>query len=254
MANFEDFLGEVLCLGGMNPLCLMSGCNREPEPEPKKVPFSPKDMVLIPAGKFQMGSNSGDGDERPVHEVTLSSYYLDQSEVTNEFYTLITGKSPSPEGFDGPNQPVVRVTWYDADKFCKAVGKRLPTEAEWENAASVGGKYLFGSKSGTEKKLEAESCFNKPRTCDVKEYPPNEFGLYGMAGNVWEWTADWYGDYSKDPVKDPTGPESGWFKVLRGGSWCSYFSDNLRAAFRYGFNPVLSNHDVGFRCAQDSSK
>lgn len=208
-------------------------------------------MVEIPAGTFEMGSENGYKNECPAHKVTIThDYYLDETEVTNKAYASVMGESPSRKGFDGPDQPVTNVSWGDADKYCRTIGKRLPTEAEWENGASVGGKYLFGTKSGTEEKLADEACFHKEKTCDVKGYPPNDNGLYGMSGNVWEWVSDWRGDYPSEHVIDPKGPDDGSYRVLRGGAWSGRFLDYLRSVYRFSSSDYGNNY-IGFRCASD---
>jgi formylglycine-generating enzyme required for sulfatase activity len=201
-----------------------------------------------------MGSNDYYTDEGPAHKVTITrDYYLDETEVTNAEYEHVMGKSPSPKGFDGPDQPVVLVSWKDADAYCRAINKRLPTEAEWENAATVGGTYSFGSRSGEEEILEEEVCFKKGRqkgeTCNVKDYPPNELGLYGMSGNVWEWVSDWHDFYPLGHVVDPKGPQAGEHKMLRGVSYCYINSWDLRATKRSADNPNNYSRDAGFRCA-----
>lgn len=218
------------------------------------------EMVHIPGGKFQMGSEAEYSNESPAHDVEVSSFYLDQSEVTNAEYRKVVSGHESGIDCDDSNQPVIGVNWFEADKYCRAIGKRLPTEAEWEYAATAGGKNKFGTQSGTlikDHELK-EACYNDMyaiyATCDVKEYPPNEFGLYGMAGNAWEWVADVYGDYKKDAVKDPTGPADGpddikKDRVLRGGSWLHSYTRQLRAAIRFHFPPDTNGSNFGFRCA-----
>ncbi|PIR17703.1 MAG: hypothetical protein COV46_03055 [Deltaproteobacteria bacterium CG11_big_fil_rev_8_21_14_0_20_49_13] len=227
----------------------------QPEPELEARALSLEGVVKIPAGTFKMGSED-------VHEVTLShSFYIDQHGVTNEAYTRITGKEPSPKDFDGPNQPAVKVNWNDANKYCKAIGKRLPTEAEWEYVArgeSHTQEYptLDGSKPTT-----GQARYNSNNTADVCSYMGN-YVLWGgkpvcdLAGNTWEWVNDWYGSYPIDHVVDPTGPKDGTLKVLRGGSWSVNYSVFLRAANRDNNHPDYSRLSVGFRCAssEDSSR
>lgn len=205
--------------------------------------------VYIPGGTFKMGSENGDSNERPVHDVTVSSFCMKETELTNTEYEVPSRGRSEYSAED--NQPVTNVSWFDADRYCRSIGGRLPTEAEWEYAASVGGKNIFGTKSGSKEKLGEEACFNKNKTCDVKEYPPNENGLYGMSGNVWEWVSDWYDGsvYEYTAVKDPTGPEKGDSKVLRGGSWADYGSSFLRAALRFNYRPDGGRVRFGFRCA-----
>ncbi len=227
----------------------------QPEVEPKAVPLSLEGMVKIPAGTFKMGSEDGGSNERPVHEVTLTrDFYIDRHGVTNDEYKRVMGESLSPSNFDGPNQPVVRVNWNDADKYCKLVGKRLPTEAEREYVArgeSHAQEYptLDGNKPTTE-----QARYNSNFTANVCSYGGN-YVLWGgkevcdLAGNTWEWVNDWYGDYPYDHVVDPTGHKKGSYKVLRGGSWNHNYSVYLRAADRNYLNPVSSTGILGFRCA-----
>lgn len=237
-------------------------------------------MVRIPCGTFKMGSEAEYSNESPAHEVEISSFYLDQCEVTNEEYLKVVSEHKSRIDFDGPNQPVTGVSWFEAYNYCSAIGKQLPTEAQWEYAATAGGKNKFGTKSGDlRKKVECEeeckekvdydtyatckkecreACYNNDgdtyATCDVKAYPPNEFGLYGMAGNAREWVADVYGEYAKDAIKDPTGPTDGHGDkkkdmVLRDGSYLSTYTRQLRAAYRLHFSPDAKGSAFGFRCA-----
>lgn len=246
----------------------------------------PKDgsaMVLIPAGEFQMGSNDGDPDERPVHTVYLDAFYIDVYEVTNAQYRKFveaTGREKPilwrfPH-YSDPEQPVVGVTWEDANAFAKWAGKRLPTEAEWEKAARgglIGKKYYWGDEpnppkgAGNFADLSAKEAFPNwsiipgyrdgfSHTAPVGCFSPNGYGLYDMGGNVWEWCADWYDPnyYSRSPKENPRGPASGQDHVLRGGSW---FQDNgsTRIANRYDYSESYSinfSSRIGFRCAKDA--
>jgi len=239
-----------------------------------------RDRVLIPAGEFQMGSNDGGGGEKPVHTVHVEAFYMDVYEVTNALYGKFmqaTGHSaPSywnDSRFNAPNQPVVGVSWNDAVAYCQWAGpalegsnrgpalegsnrgKRLPTEAEWEKAARgglVGKCYSWGDEEPDANRACFDRDWGKP--ADVGSFAPNGYGLYDMAGNVWEWCADWKnsGYYAKSPKQNPQGPGSGLERVLRGGSWSSY-SFYLRVAARGSYGPDYgSSYNVGFRCAQDA--
>jgi formylglycine-generating enzyme required for sulfatase activity len=224
-------------------------------------------MVLVPGGTFQMGDNldgNTHGDET-VHTVTLSSFYMDKTEVTQGAYTAWAGSNPSH--FVNANEaslpantsnfPVEQVNWTQANAYCAAQGKRLPTEAEWEYAARNGGKvvrYGTGSDDINCNTADIVGCYNTVTSAGsgpapVGTYAPNALGLYDMAGNVWEWVSDWYADYPAGPVTNPTGPASGADKILRGGSWF-WFASNERASLRTTVPPGDGLFDFGFRCAK----
>jgi formylglycine-generating enzyme len=152
-------------------------------------------------------------------------------------------------GLNGPDQPKVLINWFKAEAYCESIGGGLPTEAQWEFAATAGGKNVYGTKSGKLKKSEA--CYDTDQTCNVKVYPPNKFGLYGMTGNVWEWTNDWYSQTAYETLGisvDPKGPATGEYKVARGGSWDNNFPSYLCAAYRWNVDPEHMLDKVGFRC------
>jgi formylglycine-generating enzyme required for sulfatase activity len=223
------------------------------------------EMVLIPAGEFQMGSNDYD-DEKPVHTVYLDAFYMDKYEVTNALYKKFmdaTGhKAPvywNNSKYNAPDQPVVGVSWHDAKAYADWAGKRLPTEAEWEKAARgglVGKKYPWGDEL-TRDYANYYGNGGKDQwsgTAPVGSFDPNGYDLYDMAGNVWEWCADRYDSdyYVESPKDNPQGPSSGTYRVLRGGAWNGDDPDDLRAATRYFNEPTLTGSNVGFRCvAQD---
>jgi formylglycine-generating enzyme required for sulfatase activity len=220
-------------------------------------------MVLIPAGEFQM-SDSLDGmwDALPVHTVYLDAFYIDIYEVTNAQYKKFmdaTGHKASvywnDPNYNAQNNPVVGVSWDDAKAYADWADERLPTEAEWEKAARgglSGKKYPWGDEvthdnanyGGT----GGKDIWNG--TSPVGSFDPNGYGLYDMAGNVWEWCADWYGGnyYANSPKLNPIGPSSGSYRVLRNGSWYddTYY---LRVASRYYSDPRIIHSSVGFRCA-----
>lgn len=168
----------------------------------------------------------------------------------------------SPEGFDGPNQPVVNVNWHEANAYCEAQGGRLPTEAEWERAAIGPSKgynrnIQYGTRSGQLSREEA--VYDTNRTTDVCSKPTNGYGLCDMTGNVWEWVADWYNSdyYESSPSENPTGPSSGDYRVVRGGSWGINVAGGLRAANRGDGHPGDRGFNFGFRCVsapEDSRK
>jgi formylglycine-generating enzyme required for sulfatase activity len=215
-------------------------------------PKDGQDYVWIPPGRFTMGCSAGDrqcdDDEKPAHEVTITrGFWLGQSEVTQAAYRRVLGYNPSV--IEGTNRPVETVTWGDAQRFCAAVGGRLPTEAEWEYAARA------GSNTARYGELDQIAWWvgnGTGGTHDVKTKAPNSFRLYDMLGNVWEWTADWKGRYLGSPATDPQGPSSGTLRVIRGASWINGKADSVRASCRpgmedgYRFGP-----NVGFRCAVD---
>ena len=224
------------------------------------------ELVYVPAGRFIMGSNDGENDERPAHEVYLDAYWIDKYEVTNAQYRycVSAGKCDKPsnklyyEYYDNPgyaNHPVVDVSWRNANDYCTWAGRRLPSEAEWEKAArgTDGRTYPWGNGSPSASLLNYN--FNKRDTTvttAVGSYPNgvSPYGALDMAGNVWEWVADWYDAsyYSKSPVGNPTGPSAGEDRVWRGGSWASNDSD-VRSTTRGEIFPIYLNQTCGFRCA-----
>jgi sulfatase modifying factor 1 len=214
-------------------------------------------MVLIPPGTFMMGSTEGDADESPAHEVSVKSFYMDVHEVTNAQYKLFadaTGR-PLPQFWqpelDRPDEPVVGVTWHEAQAYAAWAGKRLPTEAEWEYAARggrPGAQYPWGSCFDA-----GAANFKSFGILRVKSFPANGFGLYDMSGNVWEWCSDWYGAdfYAVSPRANVTGRVAGELKVLRGGAWyCG--PDEVRVANRFYASPGARSFNVGFRCVRDA--
>jgi len=255
-------------------------CNRlltmaaPPKTEAISIRIAPEGMVLILAGSFMMGSEDGGSDEKPVHEVYVDAFYMDKNEVTvaqyQRFLNAVNRQQPEQwnDQVQYPNHPVVYVGWEDANAYAKWADKRLPTEAEWEYAArggytGVGGKpkykYPWGDDASPSKanfdsdNSRTYSWENAKRYLkDVGSYAANGFGLNDMAGNVWEWCADWYAsDYYQNSLKqNPKGPSTGTVRVLRGGAWVFVQSD-VRCANRYGDAPAIRNDDVGFRCVQD---
>jgi formylglycine-generating enzyme required for sulfatase activity len=247
------------------------------------------EMVYVPAGEFLMGFGERDAEairaigpdaefsvegEKPQHKVFLDAFYIDKHEVTNTRYRKCVEagicNAPSDTTYYGDadyaQHPVVYVSWYDADAYCRWAGKRLPTEAEWEKAARGDEKYTwpwgntfdgnrvnFCDKNCPEwwKHVSADDGY--AHTTPVGTYPTgaSPYGALDMAGNVWEWVADWYdpGYYSQSPTQNPPGPDSGSDKVVRGGSWRNGFTD-IRAGYRYRFVSTLHGEDLGFRCAR----
>jgi formylglycine-generating enzyme required for sulfatase activity len=239
------------------------------------------EMVFIPAGEFIMGSADSDSrasdDEKPQHKVYLDGFWIDKTEVTNAQYKkcVAAGKCtessyPDDTRLNGDTQPVVGVNWNDARAYCEWAGARLPTEAEWEKTARGGDgrTYPWGNEwDGRRLNFCDANCEYDWKdasvddgyqyTAPVGSYPAgaSPYGALDMAGNVWEWVADWYdsGYYARSPGRNPSGPDSGQFKVVRGGSFI-YDFPGARSAYRYVFGlvPAPRSPDVGFRCAQGS--
>ncbi len=236
----------------------------------------PADMSFVPAGEFRMGCTSGGFyDAFPTeiqHKVFLNAFFIDKFEVTNAKYAqcVAAGVCLAPAAYsshsrasyyDNPtynNYPVMHITWDDALDYCLWAGKRLPTEAEWEKAAlgSLGyAQYPWGDEApvcgiGAPNGAQYDMC-SPDDTIGVGSFGPNTYGLYDLAGNVWEYASDWWDStyYSFSPYENPQGPEEGTYKVMRGGSW-NYNLTGLSVTYRnYDANPNnLGNHDVGFRC------
>ena len=219
-------------------------------------------LVLIPGGEFLMGADS-EGDHYPVHKVRLDTFYINRYEVTNAQYLAFCeatgnrlpffwGMAGFRCGPDHPNHPVVGVNWQEAVAYARWCGLRLPTEAEWEFAARgglVGRNYPNGDMLEPADGNYARSDTRGPVA--VGSYPPNGYGLHDMQGNVVEWVSDWYAPdtYAHSPVVNPQGPESGKFRVLRGGGWHSGAYCN-RVYYRNALPPNWLDFNVGFRCAK----
>ena len=221
-------------------------------------------MVQVQGGTFIMGATSEQGSdaesrEKPAHNVTMSSYHIGETEVTQELWKAVMGKNPSVH--EGGNLPVENVSWKDCQKFIKRLNKitgkdfRLPTEAEWEFAAR-GGNLSKGYKYSGSDNLDDvawyffNSCSipegSSPREVATKQ--SNELGLYDMSGNVFEWCSDWYGSYSRASQTNPTGPSSGSNRVSRGGGW-GYDGKRCRVSDRDDRSPDYRNDDLGLRLA-----
>ncbi|MBI4384089.1 MAG: SUMF1/EgtB/PvdO family nonheme iron enzyme [Nitrospinae bacterium] len=220
-----------------------------------------EDMVEIKGGCFTMGSDNGHVDEKPKHEVCVSGFKMDKYEVSQSAFQSKMKTNPSQ--YIGADLPADSVTWDEAMEYCKKLGKRLPTEAEWEYAARANAKsefYTGDAFSGKQGNFCDAACslnIRNPAETDgfkfsapVGSFPPNPFGLHDMAGNVSEWVADWMLEnyYQISPNDNPKGPETGESKVIRGGAWDTNL-DSLRSANRAAFWPDFRNEAVGFRCA-----
>ena len=278
----------------------------------------PANMVLIPAGSFQMGNafaNEGDSSELPVHSVFVSAFYMDKFEVQKSLWddvrlwSAARGYSYDNTG-DGKatNHPAYYMDWYDAVKWCNArsqkegrvpayytdaaltqvytngqvapyvnwnAGYRLPTEAEWEKGARgglAGHRFPWGNTdlithsnanyyssatysydvSPTRGYNPAFVDASQIYTSPVGSFAPNGYGLYDMAGNVWEWTWDYAGNYTSASQTDPRGPDSGTSRVGKGGNW-NFYAEHLRCSYRFGNAPGYAANNIGFRCALPKS-
>ena len=234
--------------------------------------------VWIPAGSFLMGCSPSDkecfDDEKPAHTVTISKgFWMGQTEVTQSAYKSITGATPSR--FKGPQLPVETVSWDEARSYCRSVGMRLPTEAEWEYAARAGNtdaRYgdldaisWYSGNSGPQyvdggalyksdpKNYEEILIAKGNQTHAVGQKQPNAWKLYDTVGNVWEWTADWYdkGYFAQSESRDPTGPGQGTQRTVRGGAWDDDARNN-RVTNRYSLTPDGRNFYTGFRCVGEA--
>ena len=214
-------------------------------------------MVRVEGGTFQMGSNDGSSDEKPVHEVTLSSFSIGATEVTQELWEAVMGSNSS--NFKGSKRPVENVSWDDCQTFISKLNQltgkkfRLPTEAEWEYAARGGNKskgYTY-SGSNTLDDVAWHKGNSGSTTHDVATKSPNELGIYDMTGNVYEWCQDWYESsyYSSSPSSNPTGPSSGSYRVRRGGSWDDR-ARICRVSRRDLYFPDFRDDGYGLRLAQ----
>lgn len=225
-------------------------------------------MVLIPVGEFTMGSDKGDDDEQPIHRVFLDNYYIDKFEVTNRRFAKFVKAMllEPPWGFADKDTPIVHadrpvrwVNWWEALGYCLWVGKRLPTEAEWEKAArgSDARTYPWGNDPPT----SAHAVFGLKEGTDTvspignRDAGKSPYGVHDMAGNLYEWTTDWYDDryYTDLTAINPRGPLQGMAKAQRGGSYTNS-PYRLRSTFRTKGDPLEHEHNVGFRCAQDAPK
>ena len=216
-------------------------------------------MVAVQGGRFVMGATAEQGgdacsDEAPAHQVTLSSYFIGQTEVTQELWQAVMGSNPS--GFKGDRRPVEKVSWLDCQIFISKLNAltgqnfRLPTEAEWEFAArggncSQGYKYAGGNTLDNVAWYKGDS---GDKTHDVATKSPNELGLYDMSGNVSEWCQDWYADYGDTSQTNPSGPSSGSFHMYRGGSWYNS-AKYCRVSIRNRYTPMYYFNDLGLRLA-----
>ncbi len=226
---------------------------------------APKDMVLVPAGEFIMGSNDWWPKSQPAHKRYLKAFYIDKYEVTNRRYKAFvdaTGHPPPPHWRGGrippgkEDHPVVYVSWYDAVAFCRWEGKRLPTEAEWEKAArgTDGRTFPWGNKFSPYKANTPQLGTGDTMKVGSFEDGKSPYGVYDMAGNVFEWTSSWFKPHPGNTHPDENYGEK--YKVLKGGSWydCTYYKCGISAPSynRIFFLPNTRNNNFGFRCAKDA--
>ena len=226
-------------------------------------------MVYVPAGEFTMGSDSTP-DEQPIHKVTLDSFWIDQTEVTNKQYAACVSDSgcnpPSDTGsssrisyFGNPEfdeYPVIYVDWSQASIYCSWAGRKLPTEAQWEKAARgpEAFTYPWGNNTPNKTLLNFNSNIGDTTQVGTYENGKSPYGAFDMAGNVWEWVNDRYSRayYLGSPSSNPSGSDTGDFRILRGGSWV-YSEHDVRSTFRFWFGPTFTQFNFGFRCARGTS-
>jgi formylglycine-generating enzyme required for sulfatase activity len=243
------------------------------------------EMIYVPGGEFLMGSTDADpkagDDEKPQHTVYLDAFWIDRIEVTNARYVQFLnalgehagvcegrdcvetqvededshilrqeGRYVAESGFE--DHPVTEVTWYGAQAYCEWAGGKLPTEAEWEKAArgADGRSYPWGNELPDCDKAQYGDCDGATVPAGSRPAGASPYGVLDMAGNVWEWVADWYDPayYGSSPAQNPPGPDSGVRKVFRGGSW-GYPPTFIRASDRARNRPMYAGFNVGFRCA-----
>jgi formylglycine-generating enzyme required for sulfatase activity len=241
---------------------------------------APEGMALVAAGEFIMGSAKEDTekksiefgmvkplyqDEKPEHKVYLKAYFVDRHEVTNGQYKKFveaTGSRPPEHWENGvvplerEMYPVINVNWYDASRYCQWLGKRLPTEAEWEKAArgTDGREYPWGNEWDAQKANSGETGIGDLTPVGKFENGKSPYGVYDMAGNVWEWTADWYKPYEGSTYMSDAFGEK--YKVVRGSSWGGMGHYAIpafyRTSYRFYVPPEGAFPDAGFRCVMDA--
>jgi formylglycine-generating enzyme required for sulfatase activity len=226
-------------------------------------------MAYVPEGVFAMGNDRGSVDEQPIHPVNLDAFYIDKFEVTNRFYDAcvetgacqpVRKQSSATRSSYYDNRryirfPVIFVDWNMAQTYCEWRGARLPTEAEWEKAARGGSNLTYPWGDTLDCNLaNYGNCLGDTSGATIYDLGKSRYGIYNMAGNVWEWVSDWYADdyYRSSPQEDPQGPDAGNEKVLRGGSWKDDYAE-MRSVNRKAENPAHFSNLIGFRCAKDTN-
>jgi formylglycine-generating enzyme required for sulfatase activity len=246
--------------------CWMLGEPAAPEGVPK-TRVNPVDgavMVWVPPGTFRMGSEDGADDERPVRRVRLTrGFWMYRTEVTTAQWDRFLRANPDhqrpkyahEERLMRPDQPAVAISWEDAVAYCRWAGARLPTEAEWEYAARGrdGRRYPWGNERPDGKRAVFYRSISVGHPDPAGSHPAgvSPFGVQDLAGNVWEWCADWYGPYPERAQVDPTGPAEGTRHVARGGGWTNEM-DRLRATARGHGKPTRRSGHLGFRPVSDT--
>ena len=258
----KRILGIAMVIGLVGYLSLLAQEVKPGKEEVKDLGKGVKlEMVLIPAGKFVMGSpksEKGRQYNETQREVTLTKpFYIGKYEVTQEQYEAVMGENPSTT--KGAKLPVTDVSWADCQRFIKKLNEntkgvfRLPTEAEWEYACRAGTTTAYSFGDSLTKSGANYGDGPSGNTKAVGSYKPNAFGLYDMHGNVFEWCEDRWGEYSADAVTDPKGPAPGWFtgryRVLRGGAF-NYGGSFARSSDRIGYEPSNRDDYYGFRLAK----
>jgi eukaryotic-like serine/threonine-protein kinase len=225
-------------------------------------------MAYVPESFFPMGNDRGSVDERPIHFVNVDAFYMDKYEVTNGLYKACvearvcqrvkTNSATRRSYYDDRHYvrfPVIFVDWNMAQSYCEWRGARLPTEAEWEKAARGASNFAYPWGDDIDCNLaNYGNCLGDTSGATIYDLGQSQFGIYNMAGNVWEWVSDWYSDtyYRSSPQDNPQGPERGTEKVLRGGSWKDNYVE-IQSVNREAQNPAYSSSAIGFRCAKDAN-
>jgi formylglycine-generating enzyme required for sulfatase activity len=210
------------------------------------------EFVWLPAGDFDMGSNSGEENEKPVHRVHIDGFWMGKYEVTQGQWATVAGDNPSYFK-SGSNYPVEQVSWIDVQRFIQRLNSltgqtfRLPTEAEWEYACRAGSA---AERYGNVNEIAWYLGNADNQTHPVGAKRPNSWGVYDVLGNVWEWCRDWYGSYGSGSIINPAGASSGSKRVFRGGSW-HFPVQYIRAAYRDRYDPDFKNYRLGFRLARN---
>jgi formylglycine-generating enzyme required for sulfatase activity len=243
----------------------------------KKEPLSKLEMIFVEGGTFMMGSNDGYDDEKPIHEVTVSSFWIGKYQVTQQEWMKVMGSNPSR--WKGDRLPVENISWYDAVEYCNkrsiregltpcysgsgdsitcnwnANGYRLPTEAEWEYAARGGLEthgYTYSGSNDIDEVARYSGNKSSSGTKQVGSKLPNELGIYDMSGNVWEWCWDIYGAYPSSHQTNPRRADSGTYRVLRGGSWGGSAYSCTVSDRHYGNATYSGSDHLGFRVCRVS--